>query len=1090
MMRRIVVTWIASIVFASAVAGRGWAAPARLSAGPERVPLAERSTYERYVTLDDLLDVAPDSSRALAEAWRRTRPGDVASAYGLAWGELRRDSAQTAAAFAHAERDSSDRDAVALAAALRLATRRPVEGRAGFERLSRLHARHADWSGAAWALILRVVRDVASPEPDLVERQASELVARSANARERAEVLLLLADRSGPLTPTANAERLRAALAAGGAASQAARGEAQRRLGSALRANGRHDEAETAYRASAALADSCGWLRLSLRAWRGVATITRARGRVAESASLTRRLADQARESGYDEQYAEALQDLGNSYLSLGRLREARAVLEERLELIRVHRWHADQRMMTLDQLGGVSALEGRVDEAREQLEEALELSRRRRGHPFEPTALLHLANLHRDMGDDTRALELLADGLTAANAVGSRRTESMMIALKADILFDQGKLAESAALAGEAARHARAHEPRNLPMAWRTQSHALVAVGRLAEAQGALDSLRAFLAQLPDTIQQSRLERAEAELALARGDTVRALAKSALALDLARAMDTPDEVASASLSYGLALQSAGRVAESAPLLEMGIAYPEAQIASTSSGDERSRTRRRWLDYYGDLARAYQAGGWTADAFALLERSRARELRAQFGEAAAGASSHLSEALATELREQEADLAAVQLLLLEEWAKPVRSRDQALPQMEARADSLKRSWAELQVRVQRAAPEFARAAGIAPPMSLSEVQARLEPHETLVAFMNGWQRLLRFDVTRTRCLVHEVPGDGERTKARIRAWVEACQQGSNESWRKGAAELADTLLAGLTLPAGDVATLLIVPDGLLHTMPFEALLVRDGGRRVPLLERAAIVVAEAPGLFFVPAMPPRAAGGQGIVAFGDPMLASAGEAGRERSATLSPLPFARHEVERLKEAFPEARVYLGGEATEPRVHEELQRARIVHVAAHGFYDDRFPRFSSLALARGGNAGEATDDGLLQAWEVLAHRGTLELVTLSACETGRGRVVGGEGLDGLSRAFRIAGARQLIASLWRVDDAATASLMGDFYRRLARGESVSAAFRQARLTLARGGGASSGAARGIGRTTERSVAAHPKVWAAFVLRGAR
>lgn len=435
----------------------------------------------------------------------------------------------------------------------------------------------------------------------------------------------------------------------------------------------------------------------------------------------------------------------------------------------------------------------------------------------------------------------------------------------------------------------------------------------------------------------------------------------------------------------------------------------------------------------------------------------------------------------------------MQRLLLEEWAKPVRDRDAELPRWEARSDSLKRGWDDLQIRVQRAAPEFARAAGLAPSESLAELQRRLRSEETLVAFMLGTERSLRFDVTARECRVHELPWHADEVSARVRAWVNALQQGGDATWRIGALALADTLLAGLDVPSGPAATLLIMPDGALHTMPFEALLVSDRGKRLPLLERASVVVAEAPALFFVPPLSARANADGGIAAFGDPLLAvapsTAAAPALQRAATLSPLPYARHEVESLREAFPRARLYVGAAATEPRLHEELERARIVHVAAHGFYDDRFPRFSALAMAHGDSA-DAASDGLMQAWEVLERRGQLELVTLSACETGRGRVVGGEGLDGLSRAFRIAGARQLIASLWRVDDAATATLMGDFYRRLAAGAPITSAFRSARLALARGDRPTGGTSRGVGRTTERVVAAHPRVWAAFVLRGAR
>src|SRR6185503_1921431 len=102
---------------------------------------------------------------------------------------------------------------------------------------------------------------------------------------------------------------------------------------------------------------------------------------------------------------------------------------------------------------------------------------------------------------------------------------------------------------------------------------------------------------------------------------------------------------------------------------------------------------------------------------------------------------------------------------------------------------------------------------------------------------------------------------------------------------------------------------------------------------------------------------------------------------------------------------------------------EMPQARRLHFACHGLLDARFPLDSALALAPGGD-----DNGLLQAWEVIERvRVDADLVTLSACDTGLGRDMGGEGLVGLVRAFQYAGARSVLASLWEVSDRSTARL---------------------------------------------------------------
>jgi CHAT domain-containing protein len=156
--------------------------------------------------------------------------------------------------------------------------------------------------------------------------------------------------------------------------------------------------------------------------------------------------------------------------------------------------------------------------------------------------------------------------------------------------------------------------------------------------------------------------------------------------------------------------------------------------------------------------------------------------------------------------------------------------------------------------------------------------------------------------------------------------------------------------------------------------------------------------------------------------------------------------------------------------------------------------------SGLALAGANrNAPRATeeaplDDGILTALEVAElDLSYADLVMLSGCETGLGRAAGGEGLLGLQRAFQVAGARTVVASLWKVDDEATQRLMSDFYFQLWRRHLTPIeALRQAQLHMLNGSGVT-GPARGVGAPEPGPVAtrrarAHPRYWAAWVLSG--
>ncbi|HEX4865563.1 MAG TPA: CHAT domain-containing protein, partial [Acidimicrobiales bacterium] len=126
--------------------------------------------------------------------------------------------------------------------------------------------------------------------------------------------------------------------------------------------------------------------------------------------------------------------------------------------------------------------------------------------------------------------------------------------------------------------------------------------------------------------------------------------------------------------------------------------------------------------------------------------------------------------------------------------------------------------------------------------------------------------------------------------------------------------------------------------------------------------------------------------------------------------------------------------------------------------------------------------DGKDNGLLQAWEIFERlRVDADLVVLSACRSGLGSEMGGEGLIGLTRAFQYAGARSVVASLWEVSDPATADLMVRFYRRLRRGHPVDEALRAAQLDLIRSHPSRHGETGGVDP-------ASPFVWAAFQLFG--
>ena len=191
-----------------------------------------------------------------------------------------------------------------------------------------------------------------------------------------------------------------------------------------------------------------------------------------------------------------------------------------------------------------------------------------------------------------------------------------------------------------------------------------------------------------------------------------------------------------------------------------------------------------------------------------------------------------------------------------------------------------------------------------------------------------------------------------------------------------------------------------------------------------------------------------------LLALADPV--SAGDHDQQRSGAqlqalrdLGSLPHARAEVRQITRLFGtgQSTVLFGQAATEQQLKAEPLEHSIVHLATHGWIDASAPASSGLVLAQ-----SEAEDGLLQLREILRLPLSADLVTLSACQSALGDLVTGEGMIGMARAFFYAGTDSVVATLWNVDDRASALFMEHFYRNLRGGASKAEALRRARLEL--------------------------------------
>jgi CHAT domain-containing protein len=380
-------------------------------------------------------------------------------------------------------------------------------------------------------------------------------------------------------------------------------------------------------------------------------------------------------------------------------------------------------------------------------------------------------------------------------------------------------------------------------------------------------------------------------------------------------------------------------------------------------------------------------------------------------------------------------------------------------------------------------------------VALKQVQEKmLRPDEVLLEFFLGEPRSYVWLVSAQEVKWATLPGRKTLEEKVSQYLDEITRKPDNRrlEWaigkeRKLAAELFEVLLGPLAERLAPDQRLIIAPDGLLYYLPFETL-VRSGRWLVEDHEINYVPSASVLGLLKSSNQNKAVSDQMDLLVFGAPVFGAptaARGAGKKGAGPeevmwgiffpggLPPLPNAGREARYISECFPaeRRRVYLGAEAVEEKIkRESLGQYRRLHFATHSLINEQFPARSCVVLTLDGDPEE---DGLLDLDEIMELKLNCDVVVLSACQTGRGQLVMGEGVVGFTRAFLYAGARSVAVSLWNVSDLSTAQLMKRFYQHLAAGLGPTAALRQAKIETLQSGKA------------ER----HPYYWAPFVLVGA-
>jgi CHAT domain-containing protein/Tfp pilus assembly protein PilF len=505
-------------------------------------------------------------------------------------------------------------------------------------------------------------------------------------------------------------------------------------------------------------------------------------------------------------------------------------------------------------------------------------------------------------------------------------------------------------------------------------------------------------------------------------------------------------------------------------------------------------SKQDYYEFYIDLLmqmhKSNPTQGYDAKALQASERARARSLLDILTDAGA----EIRQGVDPELSAQEKALQQ-KLAGLEERRTQVLAEDHTEEQAAAinsEIEQVLQDYRQVQAQIRETSPRYA-ALTQPQPLTLQDIQQQVLDKDTvLLEYSLGKERSYLWIVTSDSLKSYELPARDQIEKASLdfRNWLTVPSLRIRSAQMNASAQnLSEMILGPIAEQLGN-KRLLIVSDGALQYVPFAALAVPAQPEYTPLIVNHELVTLPSASTVGVlrQELAGRPSAPKTLAVLADPVFSQTDERVNQVSAVKPPapqdtvknleltfqrLPFTKQEAEKILDLVPaseKAKAFGFAANREAATSEVLSNYQMVHFATHGILDSANPELSGLVLSLVDKKGRP-QDGFLRLPEIFNLNLPAELVVLSACETGLGQQIRGEGLVGLTRGFMYAGAARVVVSLWSVDDEATSLLMVNFYQRmLQQGLKPAAALRAAQLEM------------------WQSEWKSPAYWAAFTMQG--